>query len=252
MQHSEYPSWLAGCRPPNPNAKSNGHFVDRRRYASGGLQLRKSRGDDSERKPIMQVFIDQLDRALVDRARELKELDDKQPLSLELIALITNFFRLVITSSDGTTLHTAPTPLTTLIYAKALSKPLKNFKVNIERLVPATEVGLMLCTVLDELIGDVEHFIRSIKITHGIVKVDQGKPIMRNRPSNTTGMAAYAGIVNEYQQQHGPEEFPKPRVAFNQMVALGHAVSERTLRDWKLQMKNDTFGDFVQNRNGNN
>jgi hypothetical protein len=189
-----------------------------------------------------------MNRALEARASELNELYSENAMSAKLTALIKEFFQLVIKLNDETTKHTGRSPPKTLRNAKELLRRLQEFEIKVERLVPLTKHGPLLCTVLDELFDDVRHFVRSVQITNGIVKLVQGRPALRNRPSKIEAMTTYAKVITTHQSQHGTGEFPKPREAQKQLKLLGHVVPERTLRDWKRQIKNKTFGDYVQNR----
>ena len=245
MFNTNYPAWLVGRLPENvPGVPTTSKIILR----SGNRSAKRKQEKNDERKRIMRKFIAQLDFCLAKRAAELKALDDANPFSEILIKAIVEFFAEVIANNDATTKHKASTPPRTLENAAKLLGPLKEFKQSIDSCTKTTPIEPTVCAVLDELIGDVEHFIRSIQITHAIVKIDGGKPRMRNRPRKTDAMAAYYKIVLDLQSRQGQDNFPKPREIHKQMLALGHDIPERTMRDWKRQMKEGTFGHHVQNR----
>jgi hypothetical protein len=243
-----YPTWLTGNLPSNQSAHTDGSLPVRRLISQGKPITCKAKVNDAEIKRLSNSFVHQLNRALEARASELTDLHIENAIPLKLAVLIQTFFQHIIKLNDETTKHAGRSPPKTLSNALRLLPVLKEFEINTGLLIPLTRDGLLLCTVLNELFDDVLHFVGSIQITHGIVKVVQGRPTLPNRPSNIIAMKAYAAIVNAYQVQHGAEKFPKPSAAHKQMQALGHAVPARTLRDWKRQMKNRTFGDYVQNR----
>jgi hypothetical protein len=127
---------------------------------------------------------------------------------------------------------------------------LQFFQVNVQGLASTLTTNPALSDVLDELIADVAHFIQQIRITHSIVTVVNGKPLMRNRPVKQDAKVAFAEIVNEYQKIHGVAAFPKRGYTLAQLKARGCDVSPRTLQGWRRQMTNNTFGHFVQ-KSGN-
>lgn len=248
MSNMTFPTWLAGSLPSSQSARTSGTLPGRRLILQGKQLAGKAKVNDAEIKRLTRAFVHQLNRALEARASELTDLHIENAIPVKLAVLIQTFFHLVIKLNDETTKHTGRSPPKTLRNAVGLLPALQEFEINAGLLVPLTKGGLLLCTVLNELLDDVRHFVRSIQITHGIVKVVQGRPTLRNRPRKINAMTAYAAIVSAHQVHHGAEKFPKPSTVHEQLEDLGHVVPERTLRDWKRQMKNKTFGDYVQNR----
>jgi hypothetical protein len=186
--------------------------------------------------------------ALIARAKELESFHAARALPAPLRRLIIDFFKLVIQVSDGTKNHRGKHPPTTLKSTEGLTKPLQSFTTSVYGLVPASTTKPALRDVLDELIADVAHFIQQIRMTHAIVTVVNGKPRMRNRPVKRDAKVEFAALVETYQNTHGTAKFPKSAPTLAQLKALGHPVSTRTLRYWKKQMTNNTFGDFVQSK----
>jgi hypothetical protein len=251
MKTEDYPLWVAGRLPTSLSgnvAKSTTPAKPAHTFKQGKKYTRKAKSDD--RKVIMRNFIHQLDLALVDRARELEAVHAAQAIPNPLATLILDFFSLVIQVSDGTKNHKGKAPPTTLKSAEGLTEPLQFFQVNVQGLASTLTTNPALSNVLDELIADVAHFIQQIRITHSIVTVVNGKPLMRNRPVKQDAKVAFAEIVNEYQKIHGVAAFPKRGYTLAQLKARGCDVSPRTLQGWRRQMTNNTFGHFVQ-KSGN-
>ena len=248
MSNKTYPTWLMGNLPSNQSAHTDGTLPVRRLISQGKPLTCKVKVNDAEIKRLSSAFVHQLNRALEARASELTDLHIENAIPVKLAVLIQTFFHLVIKLNDETTTHIGRSPPKTLSNALGLLPALQEFEINAGLLVPLASDGLLLRTVLNELLDDVRHFVRSIQLTHLSVKIAQGRPVLRNRPSNIKAMTAYAEIVSAHQDQHGTDKFPKPSELQKQMQALGHTVPERTLRDWKRQMKNKTFGNYVQNR----
>jgi hypothetical protein len=248
MYNMTFPTWLAGSLPSSQSAQTTGTLPGRRLISQGKQLVCKAKVHDTEIKRLIRAFVHQLNRALETRASELTDLHIENAMPVKLAVLIRTFFQLVIKLNDETTKHTRRSPPKTFSNAVGLIPALEEFEINAGLLVPLTKDGLLLCTVLNELLDDVHHFVQSIQLTHVSVRIAQGRPVLRNRPSNINAMTAYAAIVRAHQVHHGAEKFPKPSTVHKQLEDLGHVVPERTLRDWKHQMKNRTFGDYVQNR----
>lgn len=219
-----------------------------RRIKQGKQTRIKSKDELLGPKYFYSLFIAQLDCALVDRAFELKYLHEKKSMPSRLASLIHEFFADVIKSNDATTKHKGQSPPRTLKNAEQLTVLLANFKYQVAQIIPASEWGLLLCMVLDDLNRDIEHFVRNIRMTSGIEMVIDGEPKIRNRPTNRAAQLAFASIIAEHIVQHGPAKYPKPAEVHRRLQMLGHLVKDRTLRDWKKQIKNNVFGNFVQNR----
>lgn len=244
MSKVNYPSWLPGFLPQTKHSVSNSI----RTYRAGNRLVKPKEKRNDERKHIMRSFIDQLNSALEKRASELTVLDGTQPFSTNLQKVIIDLFTEVIAKNDAATRHTGQAPPRTSGNTVKLLVTLQNFRLGIAQIGKEAAIEPEVRAVLDELAGDVAHFIRSIQLTHGIVTTVEGKPKLRNRPSQTTAMAVYSKIVLGHQLQHGLGKFPKPRQIKIQMLFLGHNIPQRTMRDWKQQMKRGTFGHYVQNR----
>ena len=248
MSNMTFPTWLAGSLPLTQSTRTSGTLPGRRLISQGKQLTCKARVNDAEIKQLSRGFVQQLNRELVARACELTDLHMENAIPVKLTALIRKFFVLVIKLNEETTKHTGRSPPKTLRNATGLLQPLQEFEINVALLIPITKDGLLLCTVLHELLDDLRHFVRSIQMTYGSFKISKGRPVLRNRPSNINAMTAYAAIVRAHQVHHGAETFPKPSTVHKQLEDLCHVVPVRTLRDWKHQMKNKTFGDYVQNR----
>ena len=246
MKNEDYPPWVAGRLPTSLSgnvAAPVAPAIPTNTFKQGRKYTRKAKND--ERKIIMQNCINQLDLALVDRARELEAVHASEAIPNPLATLILDFFSVVIQVSDGTKNHRGKAPPTTLKSAKGLTQPLQSFQVNFQGLVSTSTTSPALSDVLYKLMADVAHFIQQIRMTHSIVTVVNGKPLMRNRPMKQDVKVAFAEIVNEYQTTHGVAAFPKRGYTLAQLKTTGHEVSPRTLQEWRRQMTNNTFGHFV-------
>ena len=247
MKNEDYPSWIAGRLPTSLSgnvAAPVAPAMPAHTVKQGKKYTRKTK--NGERKVMMRNLINKLDLALVKSARELEAVHAEQAIPNPLATLILDFFSLVIQVSDGTKNHRGKAPPTTLKSAKGLTKPLESFKVSVHGLLTTSTTSPALRDVLGELIADVAHFIQQIRMTHAMVTVVNGKPLMRNRPAKRDAMVAFAELVDEHQNLHGAAAFPKSGSTLAQLKARGHDVSPRTLRDWRKQMTNNTFGHFVQ------
>jgi hypothetical protein len=249
MKNEDYPLWLVGRMPTglsDDDAAPAAPATPVQTFKQGRKHTRKTRND--ERKVIMRNFIHQLDLALIDRKRELEAIHAAQAIPPPLANLILNFFSAVIQVSDRTKKHTGKAPPRTLKSAEGLTQPLQSFKGSVHGLMPPPTTSSELRDVLEELIADVAHFIQQIRITHAMVTVVDGKPLMRNRPAMQDAKVAFAELVNEYQSLRGAAVFPKSGCTLAQLKAKGHLVSAGTLRNWKKQIVDNTFGHFVQLR----
>ena len=245
MTNTKLPTWLAGRLPPNYKAAQKGKGKSSSHKSNG-----KSDGSNfGERKRIMQNFVYQLDKALIERSKELKLVHDIYPLGSKLQKAIINFQKVIIKNNDATTKHSGRSPPPTLNNSRGLATAAKIFKLNIENLVPATEHGLLIYLPLFELVADVEHYALSIEMTHSVVRVVDGKPILRNRKKNDRAMQDFGNIVSQYQSSNGIKKYPKLRDARKELAKLNHRPSERTIRYWIAQIKNGTFGNLYQQKN---
>lgn len=244
MSKIKYRNWLVGSLPKTTPSNPN----NIRTYRIGNKLIIPKNTGKNERKEIIRTFILQLYFSLVKRNIELVELNKLKPFPVNLNKLIRGFFSEVVKNYEATTLHTASTPPRTLGNAVKLIGTLEAFKkscINLDKNMP---VDPPVTTVLDELRGDVEHYIRSIRITYSSVRVINEQPILCNRPRQTDAMDAYSKIVFQHTRKHPQGKFPKPYQVKAQMNALGYVIPERTMRDWAKQMKEGTFGNYVQNR----
>ena len=232
-----FSTWLGGHLPISANAASTGAAMVQRRIKQGRQTRIKNKDELLGPKYFNSLFIAQLDCALVDRAFELQSLHETKSMPSRLASLTHDFFADVVKSNDATTKHKGQSPPRTLKNAEQLTVLLANFKLQVAQLIPVSEWGLLLCMVLDDLNGDIEHFVRNIRITSGIEMVIDGEPKIRNRPKNQGAQLAFASILVEHMAQHGPAEYPKPAAVRRRLQQLGHIVKERTLRDWKKQVK---------------
>ena len=249
MKNEDYPLWLVGRLPKSLSVNIAAPVAPAtpvHTFKQGRKYTRKTRND--ERKVIMRNLIHQLDLALIDRTRELEAIHAAQAIQPPLANLVLNFFSVVIQVSDGTKNHRGKAPPRTLKSAEGLIQPLQYFKVGVDGFVPSSTTRPDVRDVLHELIADVAHFIQQIRMTHAMVTVVNGKPLMRNRPAMQDAKVVYGELVDEYQNLHGAAVFPKSGSTLAQLKAKGYLVSAGTIRNWKKQIINNTFGHFVQRR----
>lgn len=249
MKADNYPSWIVGRLPTGLSgnvAEPVAPAMPAHTFKQGKKYTRKTK--NGERKVMMRNLINKLDLALVESARELEAVHAEQAIPNPLATLILDFFSMVIQVSDGTKNHRGKAPPTTLKSAKGLTQPLESFKVSVHGLLPPSTTSSELRNVLDELMADVANFIEKIRMTHATVTVVDGKPLMRNRPVKHDVKAAFAELVDEYQNLHGAAAFPKRSSTLDQLKAKGHKVSAGTLSNWREQITNNTFGHFVQKK----
>jgi hypothetical protein len=114
--------------------------------------------------------------------------------------------------------------------------------------VPKTANGLELQIILNELFDDIEHLVRCIEMTHATVRVIDGIPQMRNRQRNILAMAIFGATVEKHHKKFGSGKFPKLAHINIRLENEDHHIQERTIRDWERQIRNNTFGDYVQSR----
>ena len=248
MKTEDYPYWMGGRLPKSLSGNVAVPDAPVNTFRQGTKQIHKSRTKSDERKVTMQGFIRQLDRALVLRARELDAIPEEVVIDSNLADALCDFLSLVIRLNDETTNHRGKTPPKTLSNARALKQPLKSLKLESASFVPKTANGLELQIILNELFDDVEHFVRSIETAQADVRVIDGIPQLRNRQRNIVAMAIFGKMVEEHQEKFGAGKFPKLACIKSQLANEGHHIQERTIRDWERQIRNNTFGDFVQGR----
>lgn len=102
---------------------------------------------------------------------------------------------------------------------------------------------------VEELCGDINHFVRQIEITYAIVKTDQsGRPKPPNRPSNREGKQIYWQLVKEHRASNGEGTFPKTKFAHEKLAGLGIRVTPKAINIWREQIENGSFFLFVSNK----
>lgn len=222
-----------------------------RTFRSGKLCVSKGPTKNDERRVLMRIFIYQFDRALESRARDLDTIHAEQSIPENLVDLLYEFFGRVTKLNDATTNHRGKVPPKTLSNARTTKRLLETFKAEYDVLAARTQYSPNLHSVLCDLIEDAEHFVQSIEMTHGIVTVVEGVPQMRNRQRNVGAMTAFGQVVEDWRQGSDDEGLPATYLIKSRLFKQGHAISERTIRHWKQQVENNTFGDFVQKINGN-
>jgi hypothetical protein len=252
MSKIQYPPWLTGIHQVTNQQPSKHPTNANPIRVVAGSRPKKKKFTDNERRPICINFAIQLDNALINRATILKKLLTRGAISKPMQMVIANFYKLLITTTAKTTQHTGRTPPKISTNAKALRPALQKFQVDVDNLVTNSDLNqLHLADVLNELCIDVEHYANSIEWT--LDSYAPGTPIesMRNRPPNHKARSVFIQIVEEQQKRQGNTSYPRDKFTLQQLEKSGHKVKERTLRLWKQQLKNGTFGHYIQPKSGN-
>jgi hypothetical protein len=58
----------------------------------------------------------------------------------------------------------------------------------------------------------------------------------------------FVALIIDYQAIRGSGALPKPAATLQAMRAAGYKVSPRTLRSWRQQIEEGTFGHFIQDQ----
>lgn len=102
---------------------------------------------------------------------------------------------------------------------------------------------------VEELCGDIHHFVRQIEITYAIVKTDQsGRPKPPNRPPNREGKQFYWRLVKEHRASNGEGTLPKTKFAHEKLADLGIRVTPRAINTWRKQIEDGSFFHFASNK----
>jgi hypothetical protein len=201
----------------------------------------------AERKNLYLIFIRQLDSALRERARALEWFHHEKPLSKKIQRLVTGFYSDVNCAIEATLKRKSSGAPTTLRDARELIGKVSLFESELElQLTNAPEHALELAVCMRDLCDDVLHYIAQIEITANVVCVDNGKPLISNRPTNWPAKEALAGLISEFQKTRRGEAWPKGSTMQAELKRLGFTCSERVVRGWIQQMKLELAGNFIQ------
>jgi hypothetical protein len=205
---------------------------------------------DRDRSNYCRIAAYWLDEALCESAAGLDDLWGRGAISTEIADLIRRIFRIACSTVDDSLKPTRVGSPPTLRKAKNLLKEMAAFRDAIDAFITYDQRhALELAWCLHEFCCDIAHYELQIRFAYGIVHVDAGgrfKPA--NRPTNLQGKVEFAKIVNEYQAAHGAETFPKPRQIKAALDRANHSVPDRTLREWRKQMRLNTFSQHIQPR----
>ena len=203
--------------------------------------------ESAERKNLYMAFIQQLDSALRERARAVEWFHQKSPLPKTIQRLVTDFFTDVTNAIDATLSRKKSGAPTTLRDARKLLSRVKQFESKLElQLTHSRAHALALAVCMRELCDDVLHYIAQIEISANVVCVQNGKPLISNRPTNWPAKEALAGLIAELQKNSGDETWPKGSTMHVELQRLGFTCSERVVRGWIQQMKSELAGNFIQ------
>jgi len=252
MTNSKFPSWLQPPLPKNIFQKKGLKNLSQTKIIRSGLTQQSSHGYDLTRKDFMRGFAFQLHKSLQERAFELLHLHDSFGLSIVVQNNILDFYSLI--NEKNLLIWNSNKVIVKEVLSRAneIKNPLKEFCIEIESLAPQTLTGLLLLCIIDELIEDVKHYIRSIQITYHIKAVVHGRIKIPNRPTNVKAKILFNSIILEHQENFGLGLYPKTKEIKRLLIVAECNVPERTLRDWKKQHIQGTLMHFIQNRNGNN
>lgn len=191
-----------------------------------------------------------LSDALCESAAELNDLWNRGAISNEIATLTSELFGLACKTIDDSLKQTHVGAPPTLAKAKSLIKALEEFRAAIDSaLTHDKRHALELACCLHEFCCDIAHYERQIRFTYGIVQITAaGRPKPSNRPTKLQEKKEFAKIVNEHQAVHGPGTFPKPRQIKAALASINKSVPDRTMREWRNQMRLNTFGHHIQPR----
>ena len=252
MSKVQYPKWLTGIHQVK-NKQPSKHPTNANRIRGvAGSRPKKKKFTDQGRKPICINFAKQLDKAMDERAMELRQLSSDEAISQSMEIVIEDFFKLLIATTEKTTNHTGRTPPRTWSDAKALRPALQNFQEALDNLITNSDVNqLYLADALHELCVDVQHYTKSIEQTYFSYEFRGSAVAMRNRPPKNKARTAFMKLVAAHRAGQESTSYPKDKFTLQQLEKSGHKVSERTLRLWKQQLKNGTFWYYIQPKSGN-
>jgi hypothetical protein len=219
------------------------------RVRNGIRQLPKPVREKVERRWFSHFFALQLTYALIERANEEETLYSGGAFPDGFAKLVSEFRRCVCEAIDRTLDHASPGAPPTLRDAKGLSAVVARFKADLRRLSGfdiSSETPLATC--VQTLCDDVEHYIQQIRFVYAIVGLQDRRPRIANRPTNLEAKSHFVALIIEYQAIRGSGALPKPAVTLQAIRAAGYKVSPRTLRSWRQQIEEGTFGHFIQDQ----
>lgn len=189
-----------------------------------------------------------LSDALCESAAELTDLWNRGAISNEIATLTSNICGLACKTIDDSLKPTHAGAPRTLAKAKSLVKALEGFRAAIDAaLTHDKRHALELAWCLHEFCCDIAHYERQIRLAYGVVQVTaEGRPKPTNKRTKLQGKKEFAEIVNKHQAAHGAGTFPKPRQIKAALARINQSVSDRTLREWRRQMRLNTFGHHIQ------
>jgi hypothetical protein len=252
MNDSNFPRWLQPPLPKNIFQKKGSKKLNQTKIIRSGLGKQLSQSDVFTRKDFMRGFAFQLHNSLQERALELLYLHDYFGLSIVVQNKILDFYSLINEKKLLIWNFNKVNVKEVLSRANEIESPLKEFCMEIETLAPQTATGLLLLCIVEELIEDVKHYVKSIQITYQIKNVVGGRIKIPNRPTNDKAKIIFNSIIFEHQEYYGYGLYPKTEEVKRLLIMAECNVPERTLRDWKKQHIKGTLMHFIQNRNGNN
>lgn len=189
-----------------------------------------------------------LSDALCGSAAELNDLWNRGAISTEIADLTQRIFSIACSTVDDSLKSTRVGSPPALRKAKNLLKAMEGFRAAIDSaLTHDKRHALELAWCLHEFCCDIAHYERQIRIAYGIVQVTaEGRPKPANRPTKLQGKKEFDKIVNEHQAVHGPGTFPKPRHIKAALARVNQSIPDRTLREWRKQMRLNTFNHYIQ------
>jgi len=217
------------------------------RVRNGIRQLPKPVREKVERRWFSHFFALQLTYALIERANEEETLYDGGAFPAGMSEIVFKFHRCVCEAIDRTLDHASPGAPPTLRDAKGLSAVVARFKADLRPFSGfdvSSDTPLAIC--LQTLCDDVEHYIQQIRIVYAIVGLQDRQPRIANRPTNLEAKSHFVTLIIDHQAIRGSGALPKPAATLQAMRVAGYKVSPRTLRSWRQQIEEGTFGFFIQ------
>lgn len=227
----------------------SGSSTPSRKIVAGKVKPSK-RALDRERSNYSRVAAYWLDEALCESAAGLNDLWGRGAISTEVADLIRRIFSIACSTVDDSLKPTRVGSPPTLMKARDLLKAMEGFRVSIDSVITHDQRhALDLAWCLHEFCCDIAHYELQIRFAYGIVHVDaEGNPKPANKPTKLKEKKEFAKIVNEHQAAHGAGTFPKPRQIKAALARVNHSIPDRTLREWRKQMRRNTFSHHIQPR----
>ena len=220
-----------------------------KKYFNGKAKTEQKKSTNiGERARQSRIFIWQLQNALVETKNELEDLWNRNSISIEVANLITCMFNTTWKELYSSLNHRIRGAPKTLSSARKLASDMRKFRTSLDQVMTNDlPNALELAYCLHEFCCDIAHFEFQISCVYGVTHInDKGHPKFTNRQTNWKAKILFETLLIEYQQTNGAGKFPKLCQIKASMLCANHSISDRTIRNWKNQIKDGTFSWFIQ------